>query len=157
MPKLFRDDNKIQYQPVQHPFQPKALPYHVMIMYLNEVYDNVRISDGACWSILVFIFGILVMIAGIIMAGAIQMKTMYRIICIVGGIAFCLITFIPIIITKKQRDKKYELEPSTGYSYYYYDIIDQCVKFIQIDNDGQIVDSYTIDLQSSVIKLNIIT
>ena len=128
----FPRDNDINYVPLRHPKQSFGLDNHVIIMYLNENYHKKIIDDQrrkarncyTCFGTIFIVIGILICIKSV----------MVGIICIIiGG----LITYFGRKITLNMNSNT---EP-IGYSYYYYDINDQNVKFIIVSNNGNIITS----------------
>ena len=120
------------YVPLEHSMQSsKALPNHVIILYFDEdaLIFAEKESSGGSSNGYMFLGGALI-IVGIIM---LVLGSRAEIGLSIGGIIVVVIGIGFVAASVRECIKRPKLDSSNAYSYYCYDLTDQCVKLCIID------------------------
>ena len=123
-----------KYTPLHHPKQILAAPNHVILLFFDgdaEIMPKIRWAETkAGVSVTMIIFMIVVVIFFSIMA--IVFEQLMFVYLAIGTLIFSILICIYAYINRNKLDQL-SLNLKKCYSYYCYDISDQCIKLIIIN------------------------
>ena len=127
------------YKPLFHEHQKLAAPNHVMILYLDADAEQYAVRNGQKGCVFICIFGgvIFLFMALAILTPVFIFGTAGNGIFIGFAVGFTIAGILCLILGKYMNSKSSKIDVNIGYSYYCYDINDQCVKLAIFNNTSK--------------------